>query len=44
VIFPQDTNLGGYNVAEMIFLLLSVLSLITVLQRIVAARTRLMNI
>jgi len=44
VIFPKDTNLGGYNVAEMIFLLLSVLSLITVLQRIVAARTRLMNI
>jgi archaetidylinositol phosphate synthase len=44
LVFPQNSNIGGFNVAEMIFLLLSFLSLITVLQRIFAAKTKLMGI
>jgi archaetidylinositol phosphate synthase len=44
IILPSQTNLLGFNVAEVIFMLLSLFSFITVLQRIFAAFAKLKNI
>ena len=44
MILPKDINLGGYNVAEVLFILLIILSFVTVLQRIFIANKMLKKI
>jgi archaetidylinositol phosphate synthase len=44
ILLPKDFNFFGFNIAEIIFLLLSILSFITVLQRVFVASKKLKSI
>jgi archaetidylinositol phosphate synthase len=44
ILFPKSIIIGAFNIAEALFLILSILSFITVLQRIFAAKRLLKNI